>query len=225
MRRLGGQHEQRLQPGLLRLFGDGVENFLAAAVVPVIRVGGHTGELAAAVFLRIQRAARDDHAFAFDDGELLDLGFQQFTGAFNENASRFQRLDQFDDAADVVDSGIPQLLVLFLGDKGAAAVAGEEFGEQGAVIDIGNHLCAFDAGLARLHAELEVEQLHVQALVGDLGLDQRFRFLGIELVDGVAVLVEDAGLFRIDQQLVRLQCNGDAGGDFFHRQVEYLAGG
>src|SRR4030095_11865566 len=74
-----------------------------------VRVNGERGQLAD--FLlgeRIERSATDDPVVVLGDDEALDFGFQPFARAADEDALFLERLDDGENAADVVDRGIAQ---------------------------------------------------------------------------------------------------------------------
>ncbi len=57
----------------------------------------------------IQRRAADDHAVVLGDDEALDLHFQPLARAAHQHALILQRLDDGQDAADVVDRRAAQV--------------------------------------------------------------------------------------------------------------------
>ena len=52
---------------------------------------------------RVERRAAEDHAVVLDDLEVADLVLQPLAAALDQRAIGFQRLDQREDAADVLD--------------------------------------------------------------------------------------------------------------------------
>src|SRR5690606_27402149 len=113
-----------LLPGTLL---DMLEQFAPALVVAVIRVHGNTGKLADPSFIkRVQGGAADHHAIAFDNGETLDLAFQQFARAPDQHAGGFHRLDQLENTADILDVGAAYILVQLTCYQRAASIAGKQ---------------------------------------------------------------------------------------------------
>ncbi len=105
---------------------DPLQQFVATPAVAVLRVDRQTGQLARlGIGDRIERGAGDDQPFALDDAELFDLAFQHLAGTAYQDALLFQRADQLDQPANVLDARLAQLLELLLGDQGAVAGAGE----------------------------------------------------------------------------------------------------
>ena len=91
-----------LQPARARL--DLAHQRLAVALAAEIRVHGERGELAdLLVGKRVQRRAADDRVVVLGDDEALDLALEPLARAADEDALLLERLDDLQDAADVVD--------------------------------------------------------------------------------------------------------------------------
>lgn len=59
---------------------------------------------------RIKRRTGNGQVIPLNDGELVDLHLQLLAGSANQNALLFQRTDQLQNAADIVDGGTADLL-------------------------------------------------------------------------------------------------------------------
>ena len=120
--------------------------------------------------------------------EPADLLLQQLAAAAHQGAVGLQRLDQLQDAADVVDCRTAQPLELVGGDHASGAGVGEELDQQCAVYIARDNVRALDAGAHRFHRARErgprlarqvaaVRKQVLGLLAGQLGPQ---RALGIE---------------------------------------------
>ena len=90
--------------------------------------------------------AGDYHAVPFDYGEIIYIQFQLFARARHQHATGFQRLDQLQYAADILDGGVAGGLVVVIGiEHQADAVAGVELAQQHAIGILADQMNAFDA--------------------------------------------------------------------------------
>src|SRR6185369_3110258 len=109
----------------------GARQSLAVARVAIVRRHREAGELGALrLRKRIERGAAADRAVVLDDDEVADLRFEQLAAALHQRAFGFQRLDQRQHAADVLDACRPQLFELVGADHGADTRCGEELEQQ-----------------------------------------------------------------------------------------------
>src|SRR6185437_1105611 len=131
-----------------------------------------------------------------------------------------ERLDDRQDAADVVDRCAAQVGQRRGGDHRAHAVAREELEQQRAVVMAGNQMRALDAVFAGANRAWEVI-LDVGRQLAAAG-EQRLRVVRRKLAQQLAAAVADAVGFHQENQLVGRQVDGDLGRDLFQRQVEYL---
>ena len=68
-----------------------------------------------------------------DHREVVDLAFDQLARAFDQRAVGFERREQLEDAADVVDRRLAQRLEVFGRDHRADAVVREQFDQHAAI--------------------------------------------------------------------------------------------
>ena len=84
---------------------DAAQKAFAGAGIAIFGMHGEAGELAGAfVGERIQRCAAHDHAIVLEHEEATDLHLEQLARALDQRAIGLERLDQLQDAADVVDA-------------------------------------------------------------------------------------------------------------------------
>ena len=128
---------------------DLVHQRLAVALAPEVRMHGQRRELADLLLgKRVQRGAADDRAVVLGDDEALDLGLQPLARAAHQNALLLERLDDREDAADVVDRRAAQVRERRRRDHRAHAVAREELEQQRAVEVAADEVRALDAVVA-----------------------------------------------------------------------------
>ncbi len=113
------------------------------------------------------------------------------------------------------------MLELFLRHQGAAAVAGEEFVEQRAVVGIADQVATPHAATASLGGGVQQLGLVIAAQALDMGRNlQRAQF-----AHQIAGFVQQTAFGAVEHQLVGLQIDGRAGGYVFAGQVEDFPGG
>ena len=131
MRRVCGEREQLAQLERLGTLLAGAQQPLAVARVAIFRCDREACEIGALrVGERIERGAAADRAVVLDDHEVADLGFQELPASLHQRAVRFERLDQRQHAADVLDARRPQFLERIAADHGADAGVREELEQQ-----------------------------------------------------------------------------------------------
>ena len=96
----------------------------------------------------VERRAGDGGAVALDDGELVDFHLELLAGAAHQNALLLQRLNQLQNAADVVNGGAADLFGALHHDLRADAVAREQLLQQGAVLLVAYQVAAAHAAAA-----------------------------------------------------------------------------
>ncbi|MNX98939.1 hypothetical protein D3C86_1313660 [compost metagenome] len=168
----------------------------------------------------IQRRAGDDHAFALDHAELLDFSLQHFAGTPHQNALLFQRADQIQQSTNVFDGRFAHHFELLLRYQRTATVAGEQFGQQCAVLGIADDMAARHAATAGFGGGIQQFCLIVAAQT----LQMRRHLLRAQLTHQPSVFVDQAQVGAEQQQLVRAQVDGRAGGDVFAGEVEDFTG-
>jgi hypothetical protein len=116
-----------------------LENAFAIALGLHFRIDGQACHFGHFLFREgIERGAAEDHAIVLDDGEIVDFAFDQLAAALDQRAVGFQRLDQLDDAADVLNCGLAQAFQVLVRDHGAHAIVGEQF-QQGRAVHRERH--------------------------------------------------------------------------------------
>ncbi len=101
---------RRGKPELARALLDLVQQRLAVAFAPEVGMHRERGELARSLLREsIERRAADDHAVVLGDDEALDFHLQALARAAHQDALVLQRLDDRQDAADVVDRRAAQM--------------------------------------------------------------------------------------------------------------------
>ena len=180
---------------------------------------GHFGHF----FLRerIQRRAAENHIVMVDNGEIVDFALDQFAAALDQRAVGFQRLDQAQNAADILDRGFAQAFQVFVGDHGADAVMRKQFQQHRAVDRERHDVGARDAGVTGLDRTLQIEgRIRRQ----EIGGQHRFGLVRRQFADvGVAHILEHRR-FGDENQLFGAQGDGGGHGHVFHGQIEGLAG-
>ena len=84
----------------------------------------HAGHFADLLFReRIERGAGDSGVVALNNGEFIDFHLQLLARAPHQNALLFQRANQLEDAADIVNGGAADLLGALHHYLGADTVA------------------------------------------------------------------------------------------------------
>jgi len=229
----GGQHEHAGAAQGAGALLDALEQFLAVARALALGRDGDGGHFCGLGFqIGVQGGAAEDHAIVLDHGVAGNVALDLGAVALDQGAVFLERLDQLDDAAHIVDGGFAQLFELFVDHHGADAVVHIDFQQQRAVHRKRQDVAAFHAMFAGAHAVLQVKagvgghlrrgQLGQQLAGGgqrQLGVD------GVVFAVGLGRVHADAGHLAQEDQLVGLHLAGHAGGDFFHAQVEGLAGG
>ena len=76
---------------------------------------------------RVQSGTGDGQIIALNNGEFVDLHFQLFAGAADQNALLLQWADQLQNPTDIVNGGAADLLGAFHYDLRPDPVAGEQF--------------------------------------------------------------------------------------------------
>ena len=166
------------------------------------------------------------------DGVVADVAFNFGAAALDQGAVALKRLDQLQDAADIIRRGFAQAFQLFVDDHGAYAVMHIDLQQQRAVEGKRHDVAAFNARLAGLDAILQVK-------TGIAGLlrprqageqffclcQRQFRIDRIVITLRFARAHPNARYFRHKNQLVSLQRDRHTGRDFFHAQVEGFPGG
>src|SRR5437660_12860746 len=129
-----GMRRQREELAQLQRLGAllaGMQQPLAVARAAILGRYRRAGELLALrVGKRVERRAAADRAVVLDDDEVADLGFQQLAASFHQRAVGFERLDEREHAADVLDARRPQLLERIGGDHRADAGVREKLEQQ-----------------------------------------------------------------------------------------------
>ena len=224
----GGQHEQLLEARFFSpLFGFGQQPVTESASAKFAG-DDQAGELGRLLFgERIERDAARNDIVGFKYQETLDFHFQPFARSPHQNAIAFQRLDQSEDAADVVDGGGTQGFQRRRGDEGADALAGEQLGQQRAVAVAADEMCALDALRAGSDRAGQIVG-HVLGQFPGPAVACLLQYLP-RLVDGERVVDRTAlgrYAFGINQenQLVGGQFDRGLRRDIFQTEVENLAG-
>ena len=107
----------------------------------------HFGGLAFGI--GIERGAAEDHAVVLDDGVVADVALDFGAVALDQRAVALERLDQLQDAADVVGGRLAQALELLVDDHRADAVVREHLHQQRAVDRERQDVRALDAAIGR----------------------------------------------------------------------------
>ena len=76
----------------------------------MIRMHGEAGQLGHAFLKRIQSRATNNDTIMFEHKEALNLHLQQLAAALDQRAIVFQRFEQTQNAADIVNFCRPQFL-------------------------------------------------------------------------------------------------------------------
>ena len=226
-----GQHEDAAQAHGARALLNALEDALAIALPLALRRDGqccHFGRFGLRV--GVERGAAKDHAVVLDHGVLAGIALDLGAVALDQRTILFERLDQLQDATDVIDGGLAQALEFFVDHHGADAIVHIHLEQQGAVGGKGQDMGALDASFAGAHAVLKIKGGIGGLLgLGQLGqqpLGQLQRHLGVDRVVfalGLARLDADARHFGQENQLVGLQLDGHARGHLFHGQIEGFA--
>ncbi len=196
----GSQHEQGFQPLSPGAGFDALQQFIAATAMTVLRIHRQTRQLPGIrIGNLIQRRAGDDHAFAFDHAELLDLTLQHLAGTAYQNPLLFQRADQVQQTADVLDGRLTHNLELLLGHQRTATVTGEQFGQQRAIFGVADDVTARHPAPARFSRR--VQQLGL--IVAAQTLQMRRHLLRAQFADQPAIFIDQAQIGTEQQQLVR----------------------
>ena len=221
MRGLGGEHEQRLQALGAGLVFHVFEQHLAKAAVAFVLSHRQAGQFGGAgVGEGVHGHATIDLAVVLQHRIFADLHLQMLAAALDQHALLFQRLDQADDVADVFDAGVAHSHQRVAGDHGAIAAAGEVFHQQRAVgvtanqVGTGNAFSGGADGVGQVGADVILQPAGGQQVFGLLCCQRADQFL----------VQHHAALLDHENQFFRFQGNGDVGGQFFHGQIEGLAG-
>ena len=105
----------------------------------------------------VERCAANDRAVVLRDDEALDLHFEPFARAAHEHAFCLQRLDDRQDAADVVDCRAAQMRERRGGDHRAHAVASEQLEQQRAVAMAADEVRPLNAVIAGAERARQVD--------------------------------------------------------------------
>src|SRR5204863_10209375 len=123
--------EELLQPQLTRTLLDFLQQRFAVTFALKIGMNGERRELAHALVGEcIERRAADDVVVVFGDDEALDLALQPLARPAHEDALLLQRLDNRNDAADVVDRRIANVRERGRRQHRSNTVAREELEQQ-----------------------------------------------------------------------------------------------
>ena len=200
-----------------------LEQLVAVAEAAKLRSHRDRGQFRRFAFREwIQRGAADDHLVVLEYEKTLDLAFQALAPAIDQGSVRFERLEQLQDAADVIDVGRTQALELVRGDHAAGAGMGEQFDQQRTVDLVCDQVRARDAAANRLDG---VRQIKPRVVGEPLAFFEQFvGFVARQRGDRPAAVVLDRGIGE-EHQLFRLQRPRRDHGNIFHLQVEHFAGG
>src|SRR5262245_43865482 len=113
-----GKHEQALDlaPASERL--DRVEQTLPGAGSAMIGVHHQSREFRHAAFVLVERGGSDDDSVVFKYVETIDFHFEQIAATLDQSAICFERLDEAQNAADILDASRAQLFQWILGHHG-----------------------------------------------------------------------------------------------------------
>ena len=219
MRGQGEQLRQPLSPGTTLDLG---EQHLSPGATPIVVMHRQAGQLThSGVGVAMQRRAADRHAVAVDHDVILDLVLQPLPGSGDQHAAGLERLEQREQAADVIQYRLPQLLVAILGDHGADPVAGEQLAKQRVVVVPGKQVRTADtvAGRAAGRAQMAGE-----LAAGRLPFAQGVGFIRCQLALELAAVVVQPGRLSQQNQFIRLERHRDMLGDLRGVEIEDLAG-
>src|SRR5688572_8420022 len=150
------QHEKLFEFSPPRPAFDLAQQALAGAVIAEVRVHGEAGEFAGALLRkRVERGTRHDHAIVLQNDEAVHLSFEQAAVALDQRAVRLERLDELQDAADILGARGTQHLQRVGREQRAYAAMREKLEEEGVVEMTGNEMRALYAVLARTHCSRE----------------------------------------------------------------------
>ena len=122
----------------------------AGALVTKVGAYDQTGELARGFFCkRVQRGAGDQNAVMLQHEKTPDLPLEQGAAALDERAVRFERLDQLENAADVLERRGAKGLDGIGREHRSHALVGEEF-EQQTIIDVTGDQMGTEIGRAHV---------------------------------------------------------------------------
>ena len=157
----------------------------------------------------VERRAAEDHAVVLDHRVVADVALDLGAVALDQRAVLLERLDQLQDAADVVGRRLAQALELLVDDHGADAVVGVDLHQQRAVDRERQDVRALDAAAAGLHAVLQIERgvgrLGRAGQRGEQPLGVGQREFGVDRALRVVAVLADARHFGQEEQLVGLQ--------------------
>lgn len=107
---------------------DAADQPLAVTVILIVGVHAHGRHLRhAGVGKRVQRRAAVDDAIVLEHREALDFALDQLARALDQRAVGFQRLEQLQQPADVLDIGLAHRFEIRGRDHRAHAVMREQF--------------------------------------------------------------------------------------------------
>src|SRR6185436_7183901 len=105
----------------------------------------------------VKRGAADDVIIVLGNDEPLDLAFEALSRATDEHALLLERLDDTEDAADVVNRRVAQMCERRRGDHRADAVAGEKLEQQRTVVMAADEMRARDTVVTRTNRGGQVD--------------------------------------------------------------------
>ncbi|KAG1446958.1 hypothetical protein G6F57_017185 [Rhizopus arrhizus] len=171
---------------------------------------------------RMQGGAAVDHAVVLQHREILHVAFDHAARARHQGAVGFQRFDQAQDGAHVVDRGGAQIVQRVFHHHGAHAVVGEDLEQHAAVQRERQQVGAGHAAFDRQRRVLqEGVGFFVQFAAGQQRVGVHAGQFGVQRT----VVVQHALRGGQEDQLLGAQRHGDAGGQVFHGQVERVARG
>ena len=219
---MGRQRIQTLDAGATRAQLDLGQQLLAALSAAIVIMHGHAGQLAhGGVTAEVQCRTPDDHAIALQHHIVVDLMFETLPRAGHQDATLLQRPQQRQQATDILEARLAQLLIALTRDHGADAVTGEQLAQQGVTVAPAQQVSAPDAAPCGATGSGQVAR---QLTVVIAGRRHQRGFLRIELTQQLTIFAEQALPFAKQDQLVSGQRHGGVFGDLSGVQIEHLAG-
>ena len=224
MRGFRGQHEDLRELEPVRTLLDLGHQRLAVPFAPEIRMHGQRGQLAdALVEERVERRAADDVVVVFRDDEALDLALQPLARAPHEHTLLLERLDDRENAADVVDGRIADMRERRRGEHRAHAVPREELEQQRAVVVAAYEMRALHAVVARPDRRRQVDP-HIGRELRR-SREQRLRLACRQVRQQLPTAVPYAVGIHEEDELDGVHPDRNLRGDFLDGEVEDFAGG
>ena len=172
----------------------------------------------------IQGGAADNHAVVVEHGKTPDFHFQQVAAAFDQRAIRFQRLDQAQNAADVVNFGITQFFHRVRRDHGAHALMREQFLQQRAFGMSRDQVRALNPLLAGAHGARQIK-FRVAIEGGIFSRQQLARLQRRQFAQQPAARIGRARTIHHEDQFFGTQRHRRRFRDVLQRHIENFAGG